>query len=263
MIFALPLRTRGTECGPDRWVTLPAIISYMEHCRWEWLRVPGLGLSEAVREGHGFYVLNQSIAMSRRFGQGQQSQVRCVLRFIGRTVAKGEQDVVRDDGTLLAHCSIRGAWIDPIGRLARIPLQAKESISDLPLVSEQGEPDAGDPDSLFDPPQPLRPATPELTIADDPPEDANCRVVAVRATDCDIFEHVNAANYVRFVADSLALQGASSSLYRAELKYMGQARFADQVEVRTWPLGNDCWGATISRGDEQLFRAAVQTEPSA
>lgn len=58
MIFSTPLNTRATECGPDRWITRPHVVSYMEHCRWLWMREPDLGLVDAVHEGHGFYVLN-------------------------------------------------------------------------------------------------------------------------------------------------------------------------------------------------------------
>lgn len=260
MIYSLPLRTRGTECGADRWVTLPAIISYMEHCRWGWLAEPSLGLVDAVHQGHGFYVVNQSIAMSRRFGQGQNTQVRCVLRHVGRSVAQGDQDVVRDDGTSLAHCNIRGAWMGPTGRLARIPTQARESVTEALLASERGEPQVGSPDSLFEPPQPLRPGTFGLEIIDDIPAGAHRRTLRVRATDIDIFNHVNGANYVRYIADSLAIQEASPSLHRAELKYMGQAKSGDLIDVATWPLGDDVWAAGITRAGEPLFRATVQTE---
>ncbi|NCG20202.1 MAG: hypothetical protein GWP91_14430 [Rhodobacterales bacterium] len=265
MIFELPLRTRGTDCGPDRWVTLPAIISYMEHCRWEWMRVPELGLLDAVHDGYGFFVLNQSIAMSRRFGQGQQTRVGCVLRKLGRSVAEGDQDVVREDGVLLARCTIRGAWMAPSGRLAKIPKQARESVSEIGVMSHFGEAEDGDPGSLFGPPEPLRIQEADLVIPDELPGDASAihrRTLVVRATDCDIFRHVNAANYVRFIADSLAVQGASASLYRAELHYKGQALAGDEIKVLTWALGDDCWASVIQRGDEVLFRAAVQTEAS-
>jgi len=260
MIFTLPLRTRGTDCGPDRWVTLPSIVSYMEHCRWEWLREPDLGLVEAVQAGHGFYVLNQSIAMSRRFGQGQKAQIRCALRRVGRSVAEGNQDLVRDDGTLLAHCYIRGAWMSPSGRLARIPSAARDSVSAEPMLSERGESEAGDLDSLFDPPRPLRSGGLDLTLVAEVPADAHRRTLWVRATDCDIFKHVNGANYVRYIADSLAIQSASPSLHRGELEYRGQALAGDEVVVASWPLGDQCWAAAITRGDEVLFRATVQTE---
>ncbi|MFT6234842.1 MAG: acyl-ACP thioesterase, partial [Myxococcota bacterium] len=41
--------------------------------------------------------------------------------------------------------------------------------------------------------------------------------ITVRASDIDIFKHVNAANYVRNVASALARGGASESIHRAEL----------------------------------------------
>ncbi|MFT7521112.1 MAG: acyl-CoA thioesterase FadM [Kiritimatiellia bacterium] len=260
MIYREALRTRGPECGPDRWVTLPSVISYMESCRWEWLRQPQLGLIDAIHQGHGFYVLNQTIAMSRRFGQGTDAHTRGVLRSVGRTRAGAAQDIVRDDGVLLAHCVIDGVWVGPTGRLARIPALFKETLSTVELTSERGVSEPREPDSLFNPPQPLRPGELDLTIEVDIPDQTDRREVEVRSSDCDMFRHVNAANYLRYVADSLALQGASASIHRAALKYVGQARATDKVQVLTWHVANERWGAAVVRGDDILFRALVETE---
>ena len=84
--------------------------------------------------------------------------------------------------------------------------------------------------------------------------------IALRASDIDIFDHVNAANSVRFVGSALAVRGLSPSMHRAELKYIGQARVGDTLRVLTSDLGDDCHAADIVRGDEVLFRAVVQTE---
>lgn len=262
MIFTVPLSTRGTDCGPDRWVTLPAVIGYFEHCRWLWMREPALGLVGAVHAGHGFYVVSQSIAMNRRFGMGQRGEVRCALTHAGRSVAEGVQDLIRDDGVQLAHCRIRGAWMGPDGRLARIPADAREAVSASGFERVVGEPREGSPESLFSPPEPLRPGTLDLALPEEPPADANDHPIAVRAADIDIFGHVNAANYVRYVASALAARGCSPSIHRAELKYSAQARAGDALTVRTWPLGEHHHAADILRGDQVLFRAVVQTEPA-
>lgn len=260
MIFSIPLETRGTECGPDRWVTLPSIISYMEHCRWLWMDEPRLGLVEAVHKGHGFYVVEQSIAMNRRFGMGQRCEVRCAMTYAGRSVAEGLQDVLRDDGVQLAHCHIRGAFMGPTGRLARLPVKTREAVYTGELDGVRGTAHAGTPSSLFDPPQPLRPGTLDLELPTERPEDVNSYRVQVRASDIDIFNHVNAANYVRFVASALAAVGASESLHRAQLKYSGQAVLGDILDVQTWSLGGEQHAAEVLRGDEVLFRAVVETE---
>lgn len=260
MVFSLPLRTRGTECGPDRWVTLPAVISHFEHCRWLWMQDPQLGLLDAVHEGHGFYVVQQSIAMNRRFGMGVQGQVRCALTHAGRSAAEGLQDLVRDDGVQLAHCHIRGAWMGPNGRLARLPKQIRASLFTGDLAPKRGEPEPGSPDSLFTPPEPLRPGSLDLALPEKRPETVHEHGVTVRASDIDIFDHVNAANYVRYVATALAAQGHSPSIHRAELRYRGQGRVGDALRVLSWALGDHTHAADILRGDELLFRCVVQTE---
>ncbi len=260
MIYARPLRTRATDCGPDRWVTLPHVISYFEHLRWEWLRVPELGLVDAIHQGHGFYVIEQQVALSRRFGQGEDAMVRGVLRTVGRARASADQDLVRNDGILLAHCHIMGVWVRPNGRLGKIPRQAMDGIGTQPLPSQRGEAEARDANSLFDPPQPLRHGGLDLPIHDDIPPDAHRRLMSVRATDCDVFQHVNAAGYVRYLADSLFVQGASPSLHRASVRYSGQALAGDTVEVRSWNVEGDVWAGAVLRGDEVLFRGTVETE---
>lgn len=260
MIYTEPLRTRGTECAPDRWITLPAVISMFEHLRWEWLRVPEIGLVDQIHEGHGFFVTEQRIALSRRFGSGVDAEVSGVLRKIGRVQAIADQALVRRDGVRLAHCRIEGVWTGPGGRLARIPRKAREFVVDDPIEGKRGQSEAGSARSLFDPPSPLRPEGLDLPMQTDIPAGCHRRELTVRATDCDIFQHVNAANYVRYIADSLASQGASPSLHRARLKYTGQARAQDRVEVRTWPSSASVWGAAVVRRDEVLFQATVETE---
>jgi acyl-CoA thioesterase FadM len=260
MIHAQPLRTRGTECGPDRWVTLPAVISMMEDLRWEWLREPDLGFLERIHEGHGFFVTEQHVAMCRRFGSGIDATISGVLRRVGRVQASADQALIRDDGVLLAHCRITGVWMGPDGRLARIPRRARDFVVDEPIASVRGAGEPGSATSLFDPPQPLRPGGLDLPLDEPVPEHAHRRTLQVRATDCDIFQHVNAANYVRYIADSLAFQGASPSLHRAHLRYTGQARALDEVDVHTWMIDGPIWGAAVTREDEVLFRTTVETE---
>ena len=176
---------------------------------------------DAVHEGHGFYVVSQSIAMSRRFGMDQEGVVRCVLTHVGRSVAEGIQDVVREDGVRLAHCRIRGAWMSPQGRMARIPRQARDSVFEGEFEVNRGVAHPGSGASLFDPPQPLRPDQLDLSLADSRPGACHRHPIAVRESDIDIFNHVNAANYVRFVGNALSAQGLSPSIHRAELKYSG------------------------------------------
>lgn len=260
MIFSVPLRTRATDCGPDRWVDLPFVITFMEHCRWEWMKQPELGLVEAVHEGHGFYVVRQSIALLRRFGMHQDAEVRCMLTKVGRSLAEGRQDVVRRDGVTLAHCAIRGAWVSPTGRLTRIPARARDSVLDQPLEVRAGEPAEGHVNSLFSPPEPLRSGRLDLDLPDPIVQADFTYGLEVRASDIDIFDHVNAANYVRFVASALGRYGVSPSIHRAELEYVGQAKLGEALEVRVSHQGGELFAADILRDGEVLFRSVVEVE---
>jgi acyl-CoA thioesterase FadM len=259
MLHSLPVRLRGTELGPDRWITLPAVMRVFEQARWVWMEEPELGLMEALHEGFGFYIARQSLHMNRRFGMGGRAVVRSTLTRVGRSSVDVAQELVRDDGVQLAHTHMVAAWVHPGGRLARIPGELREvgchSIEPGPL----GEPRHGSERSLYDVPEPLRPPG-GLELPGEPPGSGIEWPVRVRASDLDVFDHVNAANYLRFVGDALAARGLSSSLYGARMRYHGQARRGDALVVQTETVGEHVHHAWVRRDGEVLYRAAVETE---
>jgi acyl-CoA thioesterase FadM len=198
--------------------------------------------------------------MARRFSQGVDVRALAALRKVGRVEARAEQALVDADGELVAHCTIRGVWTSPGGRLCRIPSVAKASVNHDPFDFPPGDGRPGDMASLFSPPAPRRPGT--LDLPPCPPEikTEHARTMTVRSSDCDVFRHVNASNYLRYVADSLASQGASPSIHRARLHYLVQAKAHDTVTVGLQHLEDSTWFAELCRDDEVLFRAVVETE---
>lgn len=150
----------------------------------------------------------------------------------------------------------------PTGRLARLPVKTREAVYEGELDGVRGVAAEGHPSSLFNPPESLRPGSLDLVLPTERPEEVDQYRITVRASDIDIFKHVNAANYVRYVASALSRRGGSESIHRAELKYSGQAVVGDVLDVLTWSLSGDVYAADILRGDEVLFRPVVETESS-
>jgi acyl-CoA thioesterase FadM len=254
-IHTTSLVVRGYECGPDRIVGLPRILSYMEHARWEWILRPELGLVDGLHSGHFFVVHRQTVARARTFGIGTRAIVRAALRQVGRVQCTVEQDLVRDDGVLLARAHIVAVWLGPGGHMARIPERTREAVTDEPMVSHRGEALAGVATSFLAPDEHEEELLLEPLVQRDVPEHAERRPMVVRPSDCDMFGHVNGSSYVRFAEDALF------PAQRLDVEYRGQAVPHDEVVVRTWapevPTAQGQQAFALQRGDQTLCRAVL------
>ncbi|MEO0605098.1 MAG: hotdog domain-containing protein, partial [Myxococcota bacterium] len=170
-VFSVPVTIRGYECTKGAVVGLPQILSLCEHCRWEWILEPDFGLVEQLHEGHFFVVHRATLGLVRTFGIGTKLTVRAILREVGRVNCVVEQDLVRDDGVLLARAYIDAIWIAPSGRMARVPDHVRRATTEAPLPSRSDLPLApGREGSFLAPPEVG--FTPELdtTVFTDVPE---------------------------------------------------------------------------------------------
>ncbi len=222
---------RGYECGQDRTVHLPKVLSYLEHARWEWILRPELGLVDLLEQGHFFVVHHATLALLRTFGTGTEIAVRAVLRRVGRVHCEVEQDLVRSDGVRLAHARITAVWIGPSGRMARVPDATRQRVTNAPLALTRGagaSPVArrawmAPPERALD--GTLHPAGRAPSV----PDDALTDVLVVRPSDCDMFGHVNNANYLRYFEDAVGAHAV-----HADLEYRGQARAGERLALRRW-----------------------------
>jgi acyl-CoA thioesterase FadM len=258
-IHTTDLIVRGYECGPDRIVGIPRILSYFEHCRWEWILRPELGLVDGLHSGHFFVVHRQVVARTRTFGIDTRATVRASLRSVGRVQCRVEQDLVRDDGVLLAKASIVAVWLGPTGRMTRIPDATRDAVTDEPMHAQRGEATAGVAASFLSPDEHEEPLVLEELVQRDVPEHATRRSMVVRPSDCDMFGHVNGSHYVRFAEDALF------PAQRLDVEYRGQAVAHDEVVVRTWapeaPTAPGQRAFALQRGDETLCRAVLTPPP--
>jgi len=257
-IFSVPVRVRGYECTNDRTVGLPTILSYMEHCRWEWIGVPELGLVDGLHTGHFFVVHRQTIALARTFGIGTELRVRAALREVGRVQCHVEQDLVRADGVRLAAARISAVWIGPTGRMARLPDATRTAITDEPLEGHDAPDTAGRSDSFLEPPQRTLPVVLDRLVTSDIPERTERTERVARPSDCDMFGHVNGSNYLRAFEDALGHPAT-----RADIEYRGQAVAGDTLTVHAWRPADapDHRAFAMQRGHDILCRAVLLAGP--
>ena len=252
-VFSVPATIRGYECARGAIVGLPQILSLCEHCRWEWILDPDFGLVELLHEGHFFVVHRATLGLVRTFGIGTKLTIRAALRKVGRVQCTVEQDLVREDGVLLARAFIDAVWIGPSGRMARVPEHLRGATTDVPLSSLTDVPlDPGREGSFLSPPE--RGFVPALddTMFRDVPDDASTSVITVRASDCDVHDHVNNANYLRLLEDALGRPARE-----ARIEYRGQAVAGDELTVRQWTLDDGRIGYVLVGSEAVVARAVL------
>jgi acyl-CoA thioesterase FadM len=249
-VYSTDLVVRGYECSTRRTVGLPTVLSYLEHARWLWILEPDLGLLDELHRGSFFVVHRATLSLARGFGLGTALTVRAALRSVGRVTCEVEQDLVRDDGVLLARAQVTAVWLGPDFGLRRVPDVTRRAVTDEPLtaVVAPASPGRG---SFLGPPEWVADAVVERVVARDVPEDADERPFVVQASDCDLHGHVNNAAYLRIFEDAL---GAPA--LRADVEYRGQAGPGDVLRLRSWPHAAGR-GFALQRGDDVLCRAVL------
>ncbi|TNE91232.1 MAG: hypothetical protein EP330_06195 [Deltaproteobacteria bacterium] len=259
-LFIQRLASRGYECDPSGAVPVARLFSYLEHQRWESMRDPALGLVEAVHEGHFFVVLEQQLERIQSFGMTVPVRLEMSLEQVGRS-AVWVRHAIRhdDDDTLLAVARVRGGWIGPNRRLARIPNGLREAAA----RAERQAWDAidarpgtgGTPGSWFDPPTRRRVPRGLLEAPNEAPESVvTTRLVKPR--DADVFSHVNAATYLRYFEDAVT---PSDTTWRASLRYKREARPGDTLTVHG-EKRDGVWHCAATRDGELLVTACLEAE---
>jgi acyl-CoA thioesterase FadM len=256
------LRTRGYECDRTRTVPIPVFMSYLEHLRWEVIRRPELGLEPLLDQGCFFVVGRQAVELLVRVGLGVELRLTTRIEKVGRATAEVTHAVHRVvDDVLVAHARVMGMWLGPDRRLARLPDSLREvwrqhDALPRPALSPP-TPAAGASaytPSIVSPPEVVHTMCGLDGLApppDGPPEGAWAYQMTVRPSDIDIFDHVNAASYLRFcddarlaAADAGALgpaegQRARGPAVRVAIAYHREAVRGDALTIATWPAPGD------------------------
>ena len=226
----LELTTRGYECDQTATVPIDRLLAFCEHQRWESMRDPEVGIVEEVHKGFFFVVLEQRIERLVSVGMAVPLRMEMTLDEVGRSTIWVRHVLRRQsDGVPVAIARVRGGWMSPRRRLARIPDALREiakrqaALAREELTGEEGV--GGTPGSWFDPPTLSRLARGLLTPAEEPLGPVVARRM-VQPRDADIFAHVNAATWLRYFEDAA---GTATPAWRASLVYKKEARPGQEV----------------------------------
>jgi acyl-CoA thioesterase FadM len=192
-----------------------------------------------------------------------------VLEKVGRSSGYVRHELVRtEDDALICHARVRGAWLGPTRRLARIPdamrraAEEQAALLDRLIVptTTEGVVEGAHSQSWLSPP--VRTHSP-MGLDSQAPQEAAGEVLASRrvvASEIDIFDHVNAVTYLRFFDDCRARLG-SAPVQRVSLRYVREAKLGDEVDIRGWVLDDGGLGFAVCRGDEALCLARLDLAP--
>lgn len=250
-VFATELTVRGYECGLGGVVSVPTLLSYCEHCRWLWISEPTLGLRAQLDDGYFFVVHKARVGLYRSFGIGTRLTVRATLRSVGRVHCEVEQDLVRDDGVVLGRAFVHALWIGPSGRLRRVPQATRDAaVGDVLESIDDAPPRVPE---TWRAPEEVRyaPTLEPRNHRDDPPPDATRTPHLVRPSDCDMFEHMNNAVYLRLIEDVL-----DTPIVDADIEYRKQAKPGDALVVHHWATDAGT-AVALTRDDDVICRAMV------
>lgn len=266
--FTEEIVTRGSECDASRAIALPMWLEYFEHLRWCWIRHPAFGLVDHVHRGHFFVVRQQVFAMSQGVPQGVPLRLLGVLEKVGRCEATVRHEAWRlDTGEKVLHGRVSGLWLGPDRRLTRIPDETRAAAAlHAPVLAalEGSGPWArareGREGSYFEPPQPVWEALPVEVDLETRPEAVHRHDFVVRPSDEDIFQHVNAATWLKFGDDARAAAVASGALgawgvgrsIRVGLRYLREAVRGEALRAEVAAVGDGALAVTIVDADDQV-----------
>ena len=254
--FFTDIITRGTEPSRYRTIAMPTLFRYLEHVRWQAILAPESGLTEYVHEGYFFVVRSQKLEIHQRIGQQIPLRVCLWIDKVGRSAIHMQHRIIRTDtNEIIATAHVVGLWMNSARRLARIPNEVREFADrwNQPLPQEPIDRDAapkGHAQSFI---TPLVEHLPSFGLEWDAPAEVPDGVaiadhkLIVRPSDIDIFDHVNAATYIRWMDDTRILnvgceaygdvgEAAAAQNVRTGVKYLQETCVGEAVTVRSWMI---------------------------
>jgi acyl-CoA thioesterase FadM len=242
---------RGYEVDDSRTTPLPVVLSFLEQLRWEWIVDPAWGLAEGVHTGHFFVVRRQVLEIVERPRFGDRLTITGQVERIGRSLVVVRHVLTLDDGSgprRAGTARVTGVWLGPNRRLARLPDAARALGRDQaaalgPLQHQGAERDAviegEEALSFMDAPRWVhRSVGLDVTFADDLAL-STVQTLTVRPSDCDVFAHVNASQYLRYFDDARIALGHAGVLQRVALDYRAEALAGDTIAVRSAAQGDE------------------------
>lgn len=261
--FARTYRVRGYEVDGSRTMPVPVALSFLEQLRWEWMVDPEWGLDVGVHDGYFFVVRKQVMELVERPRFGELLTVEGRLEKVGRSQVIVQHQLSVGD-RIVGHARVQGVWLGPNRRLARIPdlprqlgrRQAEEIPAWEPPAGHSEDAVLGDNPSFLEPPRRVyRGRGLNLEAVDFEPIYETTLVV--RPSECDVFQHVNASQYLRYCEDARFAAGQTGLPNTVFLDYAGEALSGDALRIESAPV-DGVWQSRICRGEELLCRVVMR-----
>lgn len=260
--FERTARIRGYEVDDSRTTPLPVVFSFLEQLRWEWMADPAWGLAEQIHAGHFFVVRRQQVELVERPRFGDAVRITGAIEKVGRSQVHIVHRLFVDD-RVVGHARVLGVWLGPNRRLARLPdaaraLGREQAAQDEPLgvLPQIAIPcDGAAPSFLKAPRRLFAPRGLDLDVQGTFEPEAEDTLV-VRASDCDVFEHVNASTWLHYCNDVRKRAGLRGTANRALLDYRKEALEGETLTVG-WAYADRGLVFSIRRDDDIVCMARM------
>jgi acyl-CoA thioester hydrolase len=110
--YEVTVTARGYEVDPNGQVSGAVLLQYGQHARWECLRAAGADRTKLLEEGYGPVSLEERIRFHREVRAGDQLIVSCVFVWGGGKTFRVEQQLIGEDGELIAEITNVGGLMD-------------------------------------------------------------------------------------------------------------------------------------------------------
>lgn len=237
--------TRGYELASHGVLPPSAYLRYLEHMRWQCLSTDGaLPLRSFWKLG---VVRAQSLHIQKDVSFHVELDLSLWVSRVGTTSFDFSHEIVRvEDGALVAVSTATVVALDSDRRPTPISSEARQYVVERPgaIVS--------------------RPLASR-------PENAWSAPVSIRLSDQDLQQHVNHARYADFIEDARLVCARARGygegrwdgrVRRLRLEYEREARFGDDVVVRTWRVAGTPADLEfcLEAGGTVVARARVEVE---
>ena len=241
-------------CDLDRYAVVPpsTLLRYLELVRWEARLDPDYPLGDSLPPDTRFFLRAQHLACGVTIGFRDVVRLEMWLQTVGTTSLTLGHRIVRDaDGAWIATAR---AVVVLVGR-DRVPVPAPHALGALLAPREDESVDL-------------------LAVEEgDAPIDSWTDVRLIRASDEDLYGHVNHGRYADLVEDTRrAAEGAEAygqgvrSGQRPDhlsMEYRGEVRSGQRLQIQTWRSQPNIlrFEGSVEGSEQTAFRAAWAYNP--
>lgn len=128
-MFCLSFQVRDYECDLQGVVNNAVYQHYLEHARHAFLRALGVDFADLAAQGDHLMVIRAELDYKAPLKPNDHFEVTVGMKAKGRLKAVFEQQIVRDDGTVIVNARVEGVNTRQ-GRPVRLPEALRSCLSE-------------------------------------------------------------------------------------------------------------------------------------